>query len=262
MAFEKKYFYLIHIQYLGFRLHGWAKQPDRKTVHGLIDKTLRFALGHTDFKTMGTSRTDALVSANHSAFELFLSQPLGDSDDFLEVFNQNLPSDIRAFRVQEVDESFNIINTAKTKHYEYLFSFGKKPNPLGASIMSFIQSDLDLELMQQGADLFLGKHNFGSFVTKPKPNTNTVREIILSEIVPNTKYTASFFPEKSYIYRISSKGFMRNQVRLMMGQLIQLGRNEISLDDLKNLLVKGREKPLTFIAPASGLILEQIDFDM
>ena len=260
--FQKKYFYLVHIQYLGYRLHGWAKQPDVKTVHGLIDKTLRFALGHTHFKTMGTSRTDAMVSANHSAFELFLNQELPDMDLFLETFNKNLPSDIRALRVEQVNETFNIINTAKTKHYEYLFSFGKKAHPMSASIMSFIQSDLDVELMQKGAELFLGRHNFGAFVTKPKENTQFEREIIISEIVPNTKYKASFFPSKSFIYKVSSKGFMRNQVRLMMGQLIQLGQNEITLDELKQMLITGREKPLTFIAPASGLILEKIDFEI
>ena len=262
MAFDKKFFYLIHIQYLGFRLHGWAKQPDVKTVHGLIDKTLRFALGHTHFKTMGTSRTDAMVSANHSAFELFLTQPLESLDTFLKVFNKNLPSDIRALRVEPVDETFNIINTAKTKHYEYLFSFGEKAHPMSAAIMSFVQSDLNIELMQEGAQLFMGKHNFSTFVTKPKPNTNFNREILISEIVPNTKYTASFFPEQSFIYKISSKGFMRNQVRLMMGQLILLGQNEITLDQLKQLLIKERDQPLTFIAPASGLILEKIDFEM
>ena len=55
---------------------------------------------------------------------------------------------------------------------------------------------------------------------------------------------------------------MRNQVRLMMGQLIQLGRNEITLDQLQELIDKRREKPLTFIAPASGLILDEIEFDL
>lgn len=258
----KKYFYIVHIQYLGFRFHGWAKQPHVKTLHSMIDKTLRFALGHTDFKTMGTSRTDAMVSANHSAFELFLNQPLEDSKEFLDFFNQNLPSDIRALRVEEVDEKFNIINTPKTKTYEYVFAFGKKAHPFSASIMSFIQSNLDIELMRQGAELFLGKHNFGTFCTKPNANTKFEREILISEIIENKKYTANFFPEQSFIYRISSKGFMRNQVRLMMGQLIQLGRNEITMEDLQQLLDNRREKPLTFIAPASGLILESIDFDM
>lgn len=259
---SKKYYYLVHIQYLGFRFHGWAKQPKVKTVHGMIDKTLRFALGHTSFKTMGTSRTDAMVSANHSAFELFLDKPLPDVQEFLDFFNQNLPTDIRALKVEEVDEHFNIINTPKTKSYEYLFAYGKKGNPLMASLMCFIQSELNIELMQQGAALFLGKHNFSTFVTKPKENTQFEREILTSEIIVNNKYTANFFPEKSFIYKVSSKGFMRNQVRLMMGQLIQLGRNEITLEQLQNLIDKKREKPLTFISPASGLILDEIEFDL
>ena len=258
---RKKYFYLVHIQYLGFRFHGWAKQPKVKTVHGMIDKTLRFALGHTNFKTLGTSRTDAMVSANHSAFELFLEEPLLDFKEFLDFFNQNLPTDIRALKVEEVDETFNIINTPKTKSYEYLFAYGKKGNPLMASLMCFIQSELDIELMQKGASLFLGKHNFSSFVTKPSEKTKFEREILTSEIILNTKYTANFFPEQSFIYKISSKGFMRNQVRLMMGQLIQLGRNEITLKQLQSLIDQHREKPLTFIAPASGLILDEIEFE-
>ena len=227
--FQKNFFYLIHIQYLGFRLHGWAKQPGLKTVHSLIDKTMRFALGHTNFKTMGTSRTDALVSANHSAFELFLTQELEDIDEFLRVFNKNLPSDIRALGVEIVDETFNIINTAKTKHYEYIFAHGQKPHPMGAAIMSFIPNALDIELMQKGAEMFLGTHNFGTFVTKPKPKTQFEREVLISEIIPNTKYTASFFPDESFIYRISSRGFMRNQVRLMMGQLIPVSYTHLTL---------------------------------
>lgn len=258
---KKSFYYLVHIQYLGFRFHGWAKQPDVKTVHGMIDKTLRFALGHTNFKTLGTSRTDALVSANHSAFELFLDAPLPDMDEFLDFFNQNLPTDIRAIKVEEVDETFNIINTPKTKSYEYLFAFGKKGNPMMASLMCFIQSELDVALMQEGAKLFLGKHNFSSFVTKPSENTTFEREVLTSEIVVNTKYTANFFPEKSFMYKVSSKGFMRNQVRLMMGQLIQLGRGEITLEQLQYLIDHKREKPLTFIAPASGLILDHIEFE-
>ena len=47
------YFYLIHIQYLGFRFHGWAKQTGLKTLHQMIDKTLPFVLGDKSFKTLG-----------------------------------------------------------------------------------------------------------------------------------------------------------------------------------------------------------------
>ena len=84
-----KYYYLIHIQYLGFRYHGWLKQPGLKTIEFMIEKTAGFILKHTRFKILGTSRTDAKVSANHSAFELFVNDPL-DTHQLLKDFNQNL----------------------------------------------------------------------------------------------------------------------------------------------------------------------------
>ena len=57
----KKYYYVITIQYLGYRFHGWQKQPDVKTVHLMIDRTLNFILEGKKFKSLGSGRTDAMV---------------------------------------------------------------------------------------------------------------------------------------------------------------------------------------------------------
>ena len=70
--FEKRFYYLVKIQYLGYRFHGWQKQPQLKTLHHMIDRTLKYVLGETRFKTLGAGRTDAMVSANEAAFELFV----------------------------------------------------------------------------------------------------------------------------------------------------------------------------------------------
>ena len=76
---QKRYFYLVKVQFLGYRFHGWQKQPNTKTIHLMIDRTLKFILGEQKFKTLGAGRTDAMVSANEAAFELFLDQtPLED----------------------------------------------------------------------------------------------------------------------------------------------------------------------------------------
>nr|MCH9822196.1 tRNA pseudouridine(38-40) synthase TruA [Bacteroidota bacterium] len=82
-----KHYYLIRIAYLGYRLHGWQKQPDVKTVHLMIDRTLRFVFENDEFKTLGASRTDAMVSASDSAFELFINQEL--PENFEEKFQWN-----------------------------------------------------------------------------------------------------------------------------------------------------------------------------
>jgi tRNA pseudouridine38-40 synthase len=255
-----KYYYLIQIQYLGFRYHGWLKQPGLKTIESMVDKTLGFILGPVEYKILGTSRTDSKVSANHSAFELFTNTPL-DTDPFLRQLNLNLPNDIRALKISAVDKSFNIINTPRTKEYLYLFSFGEKLHPFSAPLISSFQDHLDIELMKQGAKLFSGVHDFRRYCTKPKPETQFQREIFVSQIEENRAFSASFFPEQSYAYRIESKGFMRNQVRLIMGQLLSLGRGEISLEDIEDSLTGKDNNPLRHIAPSSGLVLNKIEFD-
>jgi tRNA pseudouridine38-40 synthase len=256
----RKYYYLIYIQYLGFRYHGWLKQPGVKTVEFMVEKTLVFILGQGRFKILGTSRTDAKVSANQSAFELFVNTPL-DMDSFLIEVNSNLPNDIRAVRIKQVDETFNIINTPRLKEYLYLFSFGEKPHPFSASLISSFQDHLDIELMKKGAQLFLGTHDFRRYCTKPGPKTQFIREIQVSQIEENTAFSASFFPKQSYAYRIQSKGFMRHQVRLMMGQLLSLGRGEIGLKEVRESLGEKDNRPLRHIAPSSGLILNKIEFE-
>ncbi|MBL4652082.1 MAG: tRNA pseudouridine(38-40) synthase TruA [Flavobacteriales bacterium] len=224
----------------------------------MVDKTLSFALQHTNFKTLGGSRTDAKVSANHSAFELFLSEPI--PENFLKNFNSNLPNDIRATKIEEVDNTFNIIQAPKLKEYVYLFSFGEKIHPFSASIISSFPFDLDIDLMQKGAALFQGKHNFKKYCTQPKENAQLEREILVSEIKENDLYSASFFPKKSYAYHVHSKGFMRNQVRLIMGQLLLLGKGEITLEKIEKSLQNPDDVPLGNIAPPSGLILHSITY--
>jgi tRNA pseudouridine38-40 synthase len=255
-----KYYYLIQIQYLGFRYHGWLKQPGLKTIESMVKKTLGYILGPGKYKLLGTSRTDSKVSANHSAFELFTDAPL-DTESFLMELNLNLPNDIRALKITAVDKSFNIINTPRTKEYLYLFSFGEKPHPFSVPLISSFQDSLDIELMKQGAKIFLGPHDFRRYCTKPKPGTQFQRDILVSRIEENKAFSASFFPEKSYAYRIQSRGFMRNQVRLIMGQLLSLGRGEICLADIEDTLRGQDSGPLRHIAPSSGLMLNKIEFD-
>jgi len=257
----KKYYYVITVQFLGYRFHGWQKQPHVKTVHLMIDKTLKFILEKKPFKTLGSGRTDAMVSANEAAFELFLEEPITDFEDFLNLFNYNLPQDIRALSIREVDSEFNIIQNSKIKEYLYLFTQGSKNHPFCAPIMTTILEPLDIELMKQGAKCFEGYHNFKTYSYKATNEGVYNRTIDTCELFENNIFTANFFPETSYILRVRGKGFMRNQIRLMMGALIKLGRGDISIEYIKNSLKPESVKIMEYIAPASGLILNKIEFN-
>jgi len=263
MAQEKLYHYLIHIQYLGFRYHGWQKQSGVKTIEGMVEKTLGFILEasgeNSGFRILGTSRTDSKVSANHSAFMLFVREPL-DMQVLQSKLNINLPNDIRVTGVEEKSRTFNIIRSPKVKEYFYLFACGCKSHPFCAAMMHTVQEDLDIELMKQGARLFEGRHHFGSYCTKPGPKTCLERDIHVCRIEENTEFKASFFPEKSWLLRIQASGFLRYQVRLIMGQLFKLGKKDIDLNRIKQSLTGIQALPLKEIAPGSGLILNKIVF--
>ncbi|MGV6861985.1 MAG: tRNA pseudouridine(38-40) synthase TruA [Putridiphycobacter sp.] len=258
---KEKYFYLVHIQYLGFRFSGWAKQPKVKTLHQMVDKTMFFMFGDGKTKTLGCSRTDAKVSANHFVFELFIDEAITDFDAFIADFNFNSPADLKALSIEETTASFNIISDAKTKEYVYLFAHSQKPHPFAAPLVTTLLDTLDIELMKQGAKLFEGEHNFKKYCTKPSPDTNFIRTIACCEIVENTLYQANFFPSQTYLMRVVSKGFMRNQVRLMMGQLFELGKGTISLEELQESLLGLDDDYFNEIAPQSGLILQEVRYE-
>ncbi|WP_299228167.1 tRNA pseudouridine(38-40) synthase TruA [uncultured Psychroserpens sp.] len=259
--FNQRYYYLVKIQYLGYRFHGWQKQPNLKTIHFMIDRTLNYILDGKQFKTLGSGRTDAMVSANESAFELFVYEKIEDEAAFLAVFNHNLPQDIRALAIDEVDADFNIIQHPKTKEYVYLFAFGQKCHPFCAPIMTTILDDLDIELMKKGAKCFEGTHNFKPYCFRATDKGLYVRTIESCELIENTIFSASFFPENTYTLVVKGKGFGRNQIRLMMGVLIKLGRGEVDLGYIENSLTPESKDVMDYIAPASGLILNNVSFE-
>jgi tRNA pseudouridine38-40 synthase len=251
---QAKHFFLIHVEYLGFRYHGWQKQKDVKTVQHMIDRTFYFILGHENYKTLAASRTDAMVSATHQLFELFIFQDL-DTIEIKKDLNLNLPADIRIKHVEKVDEKFKIINDPKIKEYHYYFSYGEKYHPYCSPFLINFFEELNIEKMQKAAALFEGQHNFKEYCYRPNDGKVFEREIIKSEIVENTFLTANFFPKNSFAYIVKGTGFLHHQIRLMMGTLIKVGRGELELQDITSSLHGKGSQPIGFIAPSSGLHL-------
>ena len=256
------YNYLIEIQYLGFRFHGWQKQNDVKTLHDAIDKTLSFVFKGEKYKTLGVGRTDAMVSANKYYFQLFLLNEI-DKALFLKSFKNNAPQDISVKTLNKLPSGFDLIGCPKIKEYHYYFSFNESYHPFSAPFITNIIEELDIDLMKLGAKLFEGEHYFNKYCAKPSENTVFKREIKSCEIVENEDFTASFFPKKSYVLKVRGKGFLRYQIRLMMAMLFELGKKNVDLEYIKKSLSKDNDcKYLRYVAPASGLQLYDIVLDI
>ena len=258
---RKEFYYLLKIQYLGFRYHGWQKQPDLLTVERMMQRTLKYVLGRNNFKFIAAGRTDSKVSVNETYVELILREEALILETFFEDFNNNLPQDIRLLQVTPKKELNHIIQAPKLKEYIYLFSFGSKNHPFCAPFMINYKDDLDIELMQKGAELMSGTHDYRNYAYKASPETQTVMHIEKSLIEVNDLYTANFFPETSYVFRVVGAGFKRHQVRLMMGALFDLGSSQMSLEDFEKSLDGSTPYPLTHIAQASGLMLQSVKLE-
>jgi tRNA pseudouridine38-40 synthase len=250
--------YLFSIQYLGLRYHGWQKQPGVKTIQGTLEKAIRFVLGHEDFTILGASRTDAEVSCNCGAFELFLKHKI--SPDLPNTINLFLPTDIRLLGFEPVPLTFNIIQDVIWKEYRYHFAIGEKFHPFGAGNLTFFDGFPDVELMKEGAKFFVGKHDFRRFCAIDKITDNYVREIFETEITKHSLAGQGFIPESAFTYSVKGAGFLRYQVRIMMGALMDLGLGKISLEELKSALDSKETYPIAIAAPANGLVLERVEF--
>lgn len=257
----KNFSYLIHLQFLGFRFHGWQKQKELKTVQYMLNQTLNTVIGPETYKTLGASRTDSMVSAEHHLVHLMSDNEI-DLQTFIKDMNNNLPQDIRMIDVEVVPKKFQVINSPKLKEYHYSFSFGAKTHPFCAPFLTNIIDELDLELMKRGAKIFEGEHNFIQYCFRGNGKKTYVRKINSCSIEINRFLTGSFFPETTYVLKVIGEGFLRNQIRIIMGTLFNLGLGKVSLEDIEKSLATDNTEtyPIGFIAPASGLILHNLAF--
>ena len=257
---KQKFYNLIELQFCGFRYHGWQKQKDVKTVQYMLERTLTFILEHENFKTLGSGRTDAMVSANHYLCELFISEEI-NPEDLLAKLNKSLPSDIRALKIKETTKDFNIIQGIDSKEYHYYFSCGDRPHPFCAPFISHFKNKLDIKKMMEAAQFFIGEHDFRKYCHRSKDELDYHRKILACFIEENTFFQSNYIPKDSYVLKISGKGFVRHQVRHIMGALVNLGEGLITENDIQlSLSTQTKGEAIGFIAPASGLHLHKVNF--
>lgn len=251
---QQKFYYLIGVKYLGFRYHGWQKQPKVRTVQGMIEKTVSYVLDHDRFKTLGASRTDKMVSCEQGYFELFTKEPI-DEQSFMRGMEINLPPDIQLLSFEETDSKFNIIHHPKEKEYRYYFSFGEKPDPFCAPFLHVEPWQLEMSIMHKAAAFFVGEHNFLNYCIRPSEDTQLVRSVDFCEIQKDDRELPEYFPEDRYMLVVRGKGFLRNQVRLMMGVMIALGRGEIDWATFEKSFDGNKIEGWSYMAAPSALVL-------
>jgi len=252
------FFYLIDIQYLGMRYHGWQIQGKLKTIQLVLSKTLRF-IGLSSCKVLPSGRTDALVSAFEGKLELFSKTAL-DTTWLMNEMNANLPADVALTAISPVDATFNVIQDVTEKEYSYYFYTGNQKYPLSASLLGYFKEQLDIKPMMQAASIFEGKHDFSFFCKDVKADNKKIRLLSHAKLTKNQELSASFFPPESYVFTVRGSGFGRHQIRLMMGALMMIGAGSITEEQLI-LALQGVDPDFNCVlAPGSGLMLKYVKY--
>ena len=216
------------------------KHTDR-TVIGTLSHVLR-RLG-IDSIPVASGRTDSGVHATAQVCHLDLPPFWSDTRKLKETLNKMLPSSIHIRRIETVGDDFHARYGAKKRVYRYLIST-KEPSPFTARYITHIQ-EIDFEKIEKNIKLFAGSHDFGYFQKTGSDVKTTTREI----------YRALAYKHKStIILYFEANGFLRSQVRLMCGALLQL-----EADEIEAMLQKEKRYKIKPVPP-QGLYLAKIKY--
>ena len=240
--------YLIDFSYSGANFSGYQKQPGKRTVQDEIEKVLS-RINNNSVKLTSSGRTDALVNAIHQKAHFDLDTKIG-AYKLNGALNSYLPDDIYVNSVTKVDNLFHARYMVKSKTYEYLINTGDY-NPLLRTHVYQYCKPLNIRKMKKAVKYFIGKHDFTTFVSAEDKKEDKVREI----------YDASV-DEKDGIIKITFKGsgFLKYQVRNMVGTLIKIGEEKVLPDIILSLLEKKDRKCAFLCAPAQGLTLTDVKY--
>lgn len=240
--------YLIDFSYSGANFSGYQKQPGKRTVQDEIEKVLS-SINNNSVKLTSSGRTDALVNAIHQKAHFDLDKEIG-AYKLNGALNSYLPDDIYVNSVTKVDNLFHARYMVKSKTYEYLINTGDY-NPLLRTHVYQYCKPLNIRKMKKAVKYFIGKHDFTTFVSAEDKKQDKVREI----------YDASV-DEKEGIIKIAFKGsgFLKYQVRNMVGTLIKIGEEKVLPDIILSLLEKKDRKCAFLCAPAQGLTLTDVKY--
>jgi len=241
--------YLIKFSYDGSDYCGFQIQPNKPSIQEEIEKALKKINNNIDTPIVATGRTDKGVHALEQYGHVDLSIDITEKN-LKRALNSKLPDDIYVIETKIVDDQFHARYDVKLKEYKYYINLGEY-NPIEKKYVFQYNYDLDIKSMEKAIKYFEGTHDFRAFVTENKEKENCVRTITKAEIAKESE---------KIIITFEGTGFLRYQIRNMVGILIRVGENKISPEDVEKILASKDRTKSGKTAPSEGLYLTKIKY--
>ncbi len=241
--------YLIKFSYDGTLFHGFESQKGYRTIEDEMKKVLQYINNSKNTKLVASGRTDkgvhALMQTAHVDIDVKITE-----EKLKRAMNSLLPNDIHIISTSVVPDDFHARYMVKEKIYEYKLNMGEF-NPILRNYIYQFNKKLDVKAMQDAIKKFIGVHDFKSFTPNKDKRNSYVREIYAAEIKENNDILTFTF---------RGNGFIKYQIRNMVGLLIQIGLHKKNQNDIEKILnMKNRSAGYKTAHP-EGLYLKEVKY--
>ena len=239
----------ITIEYDGTAYSGWQRQPSRLTIQEAIESRLKEITGER-IVIHGSGRTDSGVHAEAQVASFQTQSEIGAAQ-IQKGLNSILPKDIVIINSEDVPEDFHAQFSAKSKVYVYKIinrSFG---SALLKNRVWHVPYDLNFANMIEASEELLGEHDFSAFAQADAEVKSKIRTVLNNE-----------FTKKDDLieFEIESSGFLKRMVRLIVGTLVQVGKERLSPKEFAGILRSGEKNKFVIAAPPQGLYLKEVKY--
>lgn len=239
--------YFLELSYNGTPYHGWQRQPNATAVQQVVEDALSILL-RSNIDIVGAGRTDTGVHAKQLMAHFNYQDSL-DPEDLRYKLNSILPLEIAVHDISAVHQGAHARFDATSRCYEYLVSLKKDPFRIKSAY--YVKKSLEINLMNEAANLLLNYTNFKCF-SKSKTDVKTY----------NCKITEAFWRQEEHIliFKITADRFLRNMVRAIVGTLLEIGENKLVLEDMNRIIKSEDRGEAGYSVPAHGLYLSEVKY--
>lgn len=243
--------YLMTFSYDGSRYKGYQKQLKEKTIQGEIEKVLKKVNGNKKVSIYASGRTDAGVHALNQKAHFDLDMKQITPDKLKGALNSLLPKDIYVKNVEIVPDDFNARFNVKAKEYVYKINMGEY-DPIEKDYVYQCNKMLDVAEMERALKYLEGTHDFKAFTKAADKRDDYVRTIVQTNLTRDLKNV-----NKINIVFLGT-GFMRYQVRNMVGILLDVGEGKRKSAEIIEILSSKDRRNAGKTANPEGLYLKDV----
>ena len=239
------------IAYDGTEFHGWQHQPDLRTVQGEIEHCLIRIVRHP-VSVRGSGRTDAGVHARGQVAN-FRTTCTIPARNIGRAINSRLPDDVAILDVRDVHPDFVASASATSKLYRYTIHNDRR-RPVRHHMQRYAYHcwrRLDTERLLAAARHFIGEMDFSAMASSGCVRETMVRRVLRCDVRRRLE---------SILIDVEGTGFLYNQVRNMVGTLIEIGRGHWPVEKLPEILASRKRSEAGPTAPARGLCLQWVRY--